>query len=113
MSGYSPIKDDLTLTRDADWTHRYDKDRSDPAFPAGTTAEVVITKDDKITSPVIATWPAETVSAGYIEFWVQSDETNAIPARYHYRLMVHYPPVAPITDLNDFCWYRGNVKRED
>ncbi|MFC8182388.1 hypothetical protein ACFULT_26250 [Rhodococcus sp. NPDC057297] len=113
MSGYEPIQEDMTLSRAADWTHRYEKAKTDPVFPAGTTARVEITRDDKMTSPVLETWDAESVTGTYIEFWVQSNDTDQIPARYHYRLMVRYPPAAPITDTYDFCWYRGNVKRKD
>ncbi|NIL77586.1 hypothetical protein [Rhodococcus sp. B10] len=113
MSGYDPIVDDLILTRGADWAHRYNKAQSDTAFPTGTTAEIQVTKDDKPGSPVLATWPAESVTDNYIEFWVQSEDLDGVPARYRYRLMVHYPAVAPITDTFDFCWYRGTVRRKD
>lgn len=110
MSGFSPIKEDIVLTRDADFVHRYQV--SDQLLPVGTSAEIVITKDAGDRSPVLATWPAETVTPEYIDFWVDFEETNLIAARRHYRLMVHYSAVAPSTEVQDFCWYRGNVKRE-
>lgn len=110
MSGFSPIKEDIVLTRDADFVHRYQV--SDQLLPAGTSAEIVITKNDRDNSPVIATWTSETVTPEFIEFWVHQEDTNPIAARSHYRLMVHYPPVAPSNDVQDFCWFRGNIKRE-
>lgn len=111
MAGYEPIREKLELTRWSDWVHIYRKDPSDPAFPAGTTAEVKITKDDKISSPIIASWPAENVSEDEISFWVQSDAADLIPDRSVYQLMVYYPPVVEGAEVQDFCWHKGSVRR--
>lgn len=112
MSGWSPIKDDIILSRGADWVHKYTKDQSDPAFPAGTTAEVVITGSSDTDAPVIDTWPAENVTTSSIEFVVQSAKTDLIDARSRYRLLVHYPPMAPAVETQDWVWFRGSIKRE-
>lgn len=111
MSGYVPIKEDLILSRGGDYAHRYEKDPGDPPFPDGTTAEIVITKDDKTASPILHTWPAEDISSDAIEFWVQADDLDDIPARHHYQLRVHYPPEAPSPEGLDFPWYIGSIKR--
>lgn len=111
MSGYEPIKEDLILSRGGDYAHRYAKAQNDPVFPFGTTAEIVITKTNKTDADVVATWPANDITNSYIEFWVQAPEPDAIPERYRYRLIVHYPATAPATDGRDFVWYIGATKR--
>lgn len=111
MSGYRPFKEDITLSRGADFIHRYEV--TDELFPAGTSAEILVSKTSTINSPIVASWPASDLNETYIEFWVQSDVVDLIPARYHYRMLVHYPALPPNVDELDFCWYRGNIKRED
>lgn len=112
MAGNEPIDDPIILTRDADFVHRYERDPADPPFPDGTTAEIVLTKTQDLTSPVLATWPAYDVTADHIDFWVQSEQTNAITERAaRYRLMVVYPPTMGGAETQDWCWYRGPVKR--
>jgi hypothetical protein len=113
MAGYKPINDTLTLTRGADFVHEYKRDPSDPEFPPGTTAEIVITESSDLESEVLATWPAEDVSLDSISFWMQVPETELIPNRTWHRLLVHYPPAQIDAEIQDFCWYRGPVKRED
>lgn len=112
MSGWSPIKDDIILTRGADWIHKFTKDQSDPPFPSGTSAEVVLTESSDTDAPVLASWPAENVSPSSIEFVVQSEQTDMVEARTRYRLLVHYPPVPPSTVTQDWVWFRGAIKRE-
>lgn len=114
MAGYSPVRENLILTRGADFIHIYRKHPSDPDFPAGTTAEIVITKSNAMDAEVLATWPAEDVSADEVSFWVQSVSTDAIPDRPapSWRLLVHYPPPIDGAEIQDWCWYRGTVKRE-
>ncbi len=112
MAGFAPNREDIELTRGSDFVHIYRKDAKDPEFPDGTTAEIIITKDSKVSSPVIASWPAEDVSGEEIAFWVQNTNTDTIPDRVAYRLMVHYPPVVEGAEIQDTCWFRGNVRRE-
>lgn len=112
MSGYSPVRDVLVLSRGADFVHTYRKHPDDPAFPVGTTAEIVITRNNRTDSPILATWPAEDVSEDEISFWVQITETDVVPERTSWRLVVHYPSPPGATEVQDFVWYRGNVKRE-
>ena len=112
MAGYSPIVENMILTRDADYLHIFKRDPSDPPFPANTTAEIVITETRDTDSTVLATWDAEDVSPDEIAFWVQSEDTNEIDARTYYRLLVHYPPSTPGGEPQDWCWYRGQIKRE-
>lgn len=111
MSGYTPISDPLILTRGADYVHRYNRNPTDPPFPADTTAEIVITDGPEVGSPVIATWPELEVTADYIEFWVQSGQADLIDEGLTYQLYVHYPPVPPATDTVDFGWYEGQIER--
>lgn len=111
MAGFKPVRENIELTRWADWVHVFRKDAADPVFPVGTTAEVKITKDDKISSPVIASWAAENVSEDEISFWVQSDVADLIPDRVVYQLMVYYPPVVDGAEVQDWCWYKGSVRR--
>lgn len=112
MAGYSPVRENLILTRDADFVHIYRRHQSDPEFPPGTTAEIVITRNNRSDSEVLATWPAENVSEDDVSFWVQVADTNPIPDRASWRLLVHYPPMSADAELQDFCWFRGSVKRE-
>lgn len=112
MAGYTPVRENLILSRGADFVHIYRKHQSDPEFPAGTTGEIVITSNNRTDSDVLATWPAEDVSADEISFWVQVPDTDAIPDRASYRLLVHYPPQAGGSEFQDFAWYRGSIKRE-
>lgn len=112
MSGYSPIKETLVLTRGADYVHRFQKAAADPDFPEGTTAEIVITRGTSMSAPVLATWPVYDVNPDALEFWVQTVETDAIPDRVNWRLLVHYPAQSPESEVQDFCWMRGTVKRE-
>ncbi|MCD2099521.1 hypothetical protein QNA24_30195 [Rhodococcus qingshengii] len=111
MAQFEPIRENIKLTRWADWVHIYRKDPRDPDFPVGTTAEVIVTKDDKIGSPILATWPAEDVNTDEISFWVQSEATDVIPDRSVYQLMVHYPPVVDGAEVQDWCWYQGGIRR--
>lgn len=111
MSGYKPIVEELILSRDADFAHRYQIASGDTAFPAGTTAEIVVTATNETTAPVIATWNAIEVTESYIEFWVQSPALAQIKSYTRYRLIVHYPPTPPATEGLDFVWYIGKVKR--
>lgn len=112
MAGNKPNEEDMILTRDADFINRYQKKASDPAFPDGTTAEIVITETNDTDSQILATWPAYDVTAGHIDFWVQSELANAIDTRLRYRLMVHYPPSMPGAETQDWCWYKGAVRRD-
>lgn len=114
MSGYSPVRDALVLSRGADFVHTYRKHPDDPVFPTGTTAEIVITRNNRTDSDVLATWPAEDVSEDAISFWVQTTETDVIPERPTpaWRLIVHYPAPPGASEAQDFVWFRGNVKRE-
>ena len=111
MSGYEPINEPLILTRGADYVHRYNRHPKDPPFPADTTAEIVITEDGEVGSPVIATWPAAEVTADYIDFWTQSEVADTADADLVYQLYVHYPAVPPATDTLDFGWYEGRIER--
>ncbi|MDV2474189.1 hypothetical protein F8M49_00070 [Rhodococcus zopfii] len=111
MSGYTPIVEPLTLTRGADYVHRYHRHQNDPLFPADTTAEIVITDGPEIGATVIATWPALEVTADYIEFWVQSEQADLADDGLVYQLYVRYPAVPPATDTLDFCWYEGRIER--
>jgi len=113
VSGWSPIKEDIVLSRNGDYGWRHTKDASDPAFPTGTTAELVFYEDDSTDAEEIASWPAEAVTTSYIEFIVQSNETDLIEARTTYQLMVHYPAVPPSVHTQDWPWKRGKVKREN
>ena len=112
MAGYSPVRDNLILTRDADFVHIYRRHPLDPEFPPGTTAEIVITRNNRTDSEVLATWPAEHVSEDEISFWVQAPAANLVPDRTSWRLLVHYPAMSEQAELQDFAWYRGSVKRE-
>lgn len=112
MAGYSPVRENLILSRGADFVHMYRKHLSDPDFPAGTTAEIIITENNRSDSDVLATWPAENVSEDEVSFWVQNPDTDVIPDRASYRLLVHYPPMSAEAELQDFAWYRGSIKRE-
>ncbi|WP_418345287.1 DUF7264 domain-containing protein [Rhodococcus pyridinivorans] len=113
MTDWKPINDEITLTRDADYVRTWQKHPRDPTFPPGTTAELVITRTNSMTAEVLATWPAVDVTSDAISFWVQSEDTNQIPDFAAFRLMVHYPPVVDGAETQDWCWYRGPVKRKD
>lgn len=106
------MRDNLILSRGADFVHIYRRHPSDPEFPAGTTAEIVVTRTNRSDAEILATWPAEDVSSEEISFWVQNTDTDMIPERTAWRLLVHYPPAVDGAELQDFCWYRGTVKRE-
>lgn len=109
MAGHSPLKDDIILTRGADFVSRYDTLPTDPEIPDGASARIEITADRDSESPIIATWVSDEVTARYIRFRIESDEADLIPARYRYRLMVRYPEVPE--DL-DHCWFVGSIRRE-
>lgn len=111
MGGHLPIEDPLILSRGADYVNAYEKHPQDPAFPPGTTAAIEITKTSSLTSPILATWPAENVSPTEIDFWVQSELTDLISPPAVYRLMVYYPPAMEGAEQYNFCWYRGPVQR--
>lgn len=109
MAGNSPIRDSLILTRGADFVARYGVNASDPDIPAGTTARIEITATDSTTAPILATWAAVDVQPRFIDFRVEESETDEIPERYRYRLMVAIPD-APYTI--DHCWYFGSITRK-
>lgn len=111
MSGYEPIREALILTRGADYVHRYQRSATDPPFPDGTTAEIIVTDSPEVGATVVATWPADTITADHVEFWVQSEDTDLIDDGLTYQLLVHYPPAPPATDTLDFCWYEGQITR--
>ena len=111
MAGYKPVRENLILSRGADFVHMYKKDPKDPAFPDGTTAEIVVTDGTDMDATVLATWLADDVSEEAISFWVQSPDADAIDDRVNYRLLVHYPPPIPDAEQQDFVWFYGSVRR--
>lgn len=111
MAGYTPVRENLILSRGADFVHMYQRDPRDPEFPAGTAAEIVITRNNRTDSEILATWPAEDVSSDAVSFWVQVPSTDVIADRVAYRLIVHYPPAIDGAEQQDFCWFHGTVRR--
>ncbi|WP_343466339.1 hypothetical protein AAI421_14390 [Rhodococcus aetherivorans] len=114
MSGdWEPIRETMILSRDADYVRVYERHPDDPVFPEGTTAEIVITRGNRINSEIVATWPAEHVSQDAVSFWVQLEETNLVPDNNAWRrVMVHYPPAVEGGNQQDWCWYAGPVRRK-
>ncbi|MGN0123760.1 MAG: hypothetical protein ACI38R_11035 [Rhodococcus sp. (in: high G+C Gram-positive bacteria)] len=113
MSEWIPILDTVTLSRDADYVRTWERHPADPAFPPGTTAELVITRTSSKSSPVLARWEAADVTSDAVSFWVQSEQTYEIPPNSWFRLMIYYPPIAEGAETQDWCWYRGPVRRND
>lgn len=107
MAGHEPIKDPLILTLGADFVHRYKKNESDPEFPAGTESRIEVYTSKDSSTPV-ATWSASLIDTEFIEFRVESEDTDEIPARYHYRLYVVYPDEPTL----DMCWCYGDITRK-
>lgn len=107
MAGHEPIKENLVLTRGADFVAKFMTASSDPDIPAGTTAKIEITATDKTNAPVIATWGAADVTTNTITFRIESAAADAISAQYRYRLLVSIPD-SPTLDL---CWFYGMVLR--
>lgn len=112
MSGHSPIKEPLILSRNSDYVWRHDKNPNDVSYPTGTTAELVFYDGMDTDANVIAAWDAELVAPSYIQFIVQVAQTNQIPDRTPYQLMVHLPTSAS-TETQDYPHKTGRVKREN
>jgi|SRR5690606_4831252 len=107
MAGHEPSKEPLVLTLGADFVHRYQKAATDPDIPAGTTARIEL-YSSKDTTETIAVWNASLVDTDVIAFRIESEQTDLIPNRAHYRLYVVYPE----TPTLDMCWFYGDVSRK-
>ena len=107
MAGNEPIKDTLILTRGADFVAAFAKHPSDPEIGAGTTARIEITETADTDAPILHTWNATSVSGDRIEFRIESEQTDDIPDRMRFRLMVRYAD----TPALDHCWRYGSIKR--
>ncbi|WP_411815562.1 hypothetical protein [Gordonia sp. SND2] len=108
MAGHIPLKDDLVLTRGADFVARYDIATSDPDIPTGTTATIEITETSDTDAVVVATWTADLVASRYVAFRVESDLIDSIESGWRYRLLVSIPD----TPTLEHCWYYGAIKRQ-
>lgn len=106
MAGNIPIKDDITLTRGADFVASYDKAASDPDIPLAATARIEITAGTDTTEPILTTWTG-SVAANSVSFRTESEDCDDIEAGTHYRLILSYPG----TPTLEHCWYYGRVKR--
>lgn len=109
MAGNEPIREDITLTRGADFAHVFARKPTDPAIPDETTARIEITDTDDVDADIITTW-AGTVTADGVRFRVESEATDLIDDRTHYRLLVGFPDTPNSLDL---CWSRGSIRRQD
>lgn len=107
MAGNIPIKDDLILTRGADFVARYDVHPDDPDIGGGATARIEITETSDTDSAIVDTWDG-VVSARYIEFRTESEDCDEIPAQFKYRLLVSLPDSPTL----EHCWYFGSIKRK-
>ena len=108
MAGNDPLRDDITLTRGADFVHTYQPAPGDPAIPSGTTARIEITETSDTDAPIVATWAATEVNASMVRFKIESEVADLIEKGFRYRLMVRMPD-APDLDL---CWYYGKINRK-
>ena len=80
MAGNLPLKDNLILTRGADFVARYNTNPNDPDIPTTATARIEILKDAKDDTPVTDTWNAASVDARGIDFRIESEQADPIPA---------------------------------
>ena len=108
MAGNEPIREDIILTRAADFAHTFKRKTSDPPIPEGTTARIDITDTDDTDAPIITTWTG-TVTTDGARFRVESAATDLSEARWHYRLMITFPDAPNPLDL---CWSRGRIIRQ-
>ena len=108
MSGNIPIKDDLILTRGADYVADFKKHPDDPPIPSATTARIEITETADTDAPIITTWTAASIASDTIGFRTESENADLIEAGTRYRLLVSFPD----TPTLDHCWYYGSIKRK-
>lgn len=108
MAGNKPIEDTLILTRGADFVAAFAKHPSDPEIGAGTTARIEITETSATDAPILHTWNATAVTGDRIEFRVESEDTDIVPARMRFRLMVRF---ADTPEALDHCWRYGVIER--
>lgn len=100
--GHRPLVDTLVLVTGQDFVHEILAPVGE-VIASETAVDLVIYGPD---NSVIATWDAEVSSASVIwEIASEVADTIQIPATF--RIYVHY------SDGADFCWYRGQVAREE
>ncbi|MFD6400836.1 hypothetical protein [Nocardia sp. NPDC060249] len=102
MLGNEPQIETLLLVTGQDFHHQIDVP-SGSFIPAGTTCEIVIYDP---ANTVLATWNA-TVTTYWVTWLIHSEVSDTITIPATFRIYVHY------SDGKDFCWYRGQVARQD
>ncbi len=102
MLGNEPIVETLLLVTGQDFVHQIDV--PDGSFiPAGTSCALVIYD---AANTVIATWNA-TVTTDWVSWLIHSEVSDTITIPAFFRIYIHF------SDGKDFCWYRGQVARQD
>lgn len=107
MAGNVPIKEDLTLTRGADFLALFKKLPTDPDIPSGTSARIEITQTNLTSADIEELWEAKAVHTDSIEFRIESEEADLVPSGWRYRLIVSFPDSPTL----EHCWYYGSIKR--
>ncbi|MFG1794025.1 hypothetical protein [Nocardia sp. NPDC049149] len=102
--GYRPNKYTIVLTRGAAFIQRFEV--IDTPLPEGTTSWLDIYDSD---DELLATWPATAISPLAVDYLIEPQHADALPARTHanYYLYLNYPA----TTL-PYCWFRGPIVRE-
>ncbi|MFE2994068.1 hypothetical protein ACFXG4_03500 [Nocardia sp. NPDC059246] len=101
--GHEPIIETLVLVPGQDFIHDiYPPDGA--SIPPGTTVDLIFYATGS--RAVLATWSA-SVSASAASWTVSSTVADTIPLPADFRIYFRY------NDGADFCWYRGQVARQE
>lgn len=111
--GWNPIDITVHLVAQQDWTINIQLEEE---IPTGTTvvANVYPPGTQKLPVaewPTPESWPA-TVTTDTVSWHVESALTDAIVAKSYVRWMISYP-MDEIGTIDDYCWAKGLVVRDD
>ncbi|WP_043654309.1 LtfC-like domain-containing protein [Nocardia thailandica] len=102
MLGNEPLIETIVLVPGQDFVHQIVVPEGN-FIPVGTTCTLRIYDH---TDTVLAEWSA-TVTTAWVSWLIQSEVSDTITIPAKFRIYVHF------SDGKDFCWYRGQVARQD
>ncbi len=102
MLGNEPIIETLLLVTGQDFVHQIVVPEGN-FIPVGTTCSIVIYDP---AGTALATWSG-SVTTAWVSWLVHSEVSDTITIPATFRIYVHF------ADGKDFCWYRGQVARQD
>lgn len=108
--GFKPERATLIVSTGADFILEIKPATADGPWPTGTVSRIdVFEASGNVVGDQIDSWTG-TATGPSITYQVESDTTDAIPDRSHFRLYIAYGDEEP---QQDYLRYYGRVARQD